>query len=509
MGYKEKINLKLFTFENNAFVQQAIIDDYQEISFSHNLYEAGDFTITINYNIPNALKFERGMWVQFDNDPYMFGEILTVSDSIGSDGKGSQIRTITGKDARYIFKRRVIRNLNTAENWSMTNKGEIVMRYLIQDQCGIGAEQKRRLPIVNDIPAYRDERRTLQETIGKLYSVAEAYSNLYEVLVTIATQTDVGWRIRFENGTMTLEFYKGEDKSNLVRFDTNYDSLANGEFIDSAESYANVVYVGGKGSGADRDIYEGQKLKDEEYLLLSEEGTGVLNIDEYENKLIINGTEPDGLDRYEAWDNQSDMNTLAEYESESYSMLLQYAQTLQVSGQGLVKCPYEFKKEYFVGDTITLAFSGKSAVVQILSVTEHWAWGDYGLEFSFGKPQNDLAKQLQLMLKQIQKASNKSSTTSSVKWYTIPSDTEMVSGDVIYNTIGFIGDVGEGATFKLYLDNQSTGAKTYHVYLKQLGGAGKLRLTTGKAGASNLELDSGTYVTIIYVDENGNVLKTI
>ena len=36
-------------------------------------------------------------------------------------------------------------------------------------------------------------------------------------------------------------------------------------------------------------------------------------------------------------------------------------------------------------------------------------------------------------------------------------------------------------------------------------GGGTLTLTTGKAGATNLTLNSGTYVAIIYVDENGNV----
>ena len=42
------------------------------------------------------------------------------------------------------------------------------------------------------------------------------------------------------------------------------------------------------------------------------------------------------------------------------------------------------------------------------------------------------------------------------------------------------------------------------MYFKQLAG-GKLTLTAGVAGATNLVLNSGTYVAIIYVDENGNV----
>lgn len=502
MSYREKPQIKLYKYENSAFVLQAIIDDYQECSFENNRFSAGQFSITINYNIPNALLFERGLWVQFGNNSYMFGEVLNISDSIGEDGKGSQLRVITGHDARYIFKRRVIKNLNNVTNWSMTAKGEIVMRYLIQDQCGSGTELKRRLPVINVIPDPTD-------AIGKEYSIAESFTNLYEILTTIATQTEIGWRIKFD-GELTLEFYSGTDRHETVRFDTNYESLSNGEFTDSAESYANTIYVGGKGTGTDRDIYEGEKILGEEIKLLIGENSFLLLEAGSEDILLVRHKEtPNGMTRFEAWDNQTSMTTESEYETEALSMLTQYGQTLQVSGQGLAKCPYEYGKEYNVGDIITIAFSGKSAVVQILSVTEHWVFGQYDLEFSFGKPQNDLNKQLQLMLKQIQKASSKTSTTDSIQWYTIPTDTEMPSSDTVYNTIGFIGDCDTGATFKLYLDNEKNGAKTYHVYIKQLRGSGRLTLTTGRTGAVDLELDSGTYVTIIYVDELGNIYKTI
>lgn len=471
MSYKEKPQIKLFRCNNGSFVLQAIIDDFAECSFENNRFSAGQFSITINYNIPNARLFERGMWVQFGDNPYAFGEILNITDSIGEDGKGSQLRVISGYDARYIFKRRIIKNLNNVENWAMTAKGEICMRNLIKDQCGSGAELKRQLPIINVIPDQSN-------AIGKVYSVAESFTNLYEVLVTIATQSELGWRLRFD-GDLTLEFYAGTDRSATVRFDTDYESLSNGQFKDSAEAFANSIYVGGKGTGSDRDIYEGERA--------------------------IEGESPSGFDRYEAYDNQSSMTTESEYEAEAFSMLNQYGQTLQVSGTGLAKCPYEYGKEYNVGDFITIAFSGKSAIVQILSVTEHWAFGAYDLAFTFGKPQPDLNKQLQLILKQIQKASNKTSSTDSVRWYTIPTDTEMPSGDVVYTTIGFIGSCAKnGSTFKLYLDDQKTGAKTYHVYFKQLGG-GNITLTTGKAGATDLVLNSGTYVAIIYVDENGNI----
>ena len=466
---KEKPILKLYKYENANFVLEAQIDDYREVSFSHNRFQAGQFSIQINYNIPNASLFERGLFIQFGNNPYDFGEISNIQDVIDEGGKGSQTRTITGYDARYLFKRRVIRNLNDADSWTMTAKGELVMRNLIKDQCGAGAENKRRLPITNTIP-------TVENAIGKEYSCKESFSNLYEVLQTIATQSEVGWAVKFESGSLILEFYAGKDLHEEVKFDTDFESLANGTFTDSSESFSNAVFVAGKGTGTDRDIYEG------------------------ENEIA--GASPAGFDRFESYDNQSQMTTEEQYEAEALSMLNQYGQTLTVSGKGLVQCPYIFREQYDVGDIITIGFSGKSAVVQILAVTEHWAFGAYELEFQFGKPINDLSSQLQLILRQIQRASSKTNSCTSVKWYTIPTDTEQESSDVIYDTLGFTGTSSD-SSFTIYLDNEGTGAKVYNLYVKNL--TGSLTLTTGFDGAEDLIISGGTYTGSILVDTLGNI----
>ena len=470
MRYNENIQLKLYEYNGTQFALQAIIDDYQEVSFEHNLYEAGTFTITINYNIPNATKFRKGLFIQFGDSPYDFGEIQRVQDSLGSNGKGSQTRTITGYDSRYILKRRVIKNLNDGDGWAMTSKGEICIRSLIADQCGVNAETKRQLPIANTIPAYAD-------AIGKEYSVKEQGSNLYEVCKTIATQSEIGWRLNFNGQNLTLECYEGEDRSQLVQFSPTFDSLANGEFIDTNESFSNAIYISGKGQNSEKDLYEG------------EDGT------------------PNGLDRFESWADESQMTNDSEYAAKALSMLTQYGQTLQMSGNGLAKCPYIYKEQYEVGDWITVGFNDKKVVVQILSVTERWAWNKYDINFSFGKPKNNLADQLQLILRKIQLASNKGSVIDSVRWYTIPTDTAMGQEDLTFNTLGFTGNIGSSnRTFKLYFDNTSkTGSKTYMVYVKNLTGTGKLTLTTGVSGSTSLAFETGSYCVEVYVDTDGNI----
>ena len=463
------MNIKLYKFENNNFVLKAIIDDIQQISWEHNLYSAGQFTISINYNIPNARLFERGLFVQFENDPYMFGEISTITNSIGQNGKGSEMLNISGYDARYLFKRRVIKNLNNNETWSMTARGELCMRNLIADQCGSNAEIKRRLPITNIIPE-------ASSAIGEDYSVSESFSSLYDVLVTIATQSKIGWRIKFD-GSLTLEVYNGNDLSNSVFLSTDYESLANGSFSDTSNSFANSIYIAGKGSGSERDLYEGE-----------------------------NGS-PSGFDRFEAYDNQSSMSTEEEYKTEAENMLIQYGQTITISGAGLVKCPYIFKQQYNIGDTVTVEFSGKRAAVQILSVTESWNWNKYGLSFNFGKPRNSLDEQLQLMLRKLSAASNTSSACESVKWYNIANETEQEQKDVTFNTLGFTGAIPSGGrTFTLYRDDEGTGAKSYTIYTKNLSGSDNLIITTGVVGATNFTFKPIDSVARILVDTEGNII---
>lgn len=494
MSYKQKPLIKIYTFENNSFKLQAIIDDYMSCSWERNKYESGQFSIDINFNIPNSQKFQKDYFVQFGNDEADFGIITKITDSIGANGKGSQIRKIYGRDARYLLKRRIIKYLNSGDAWKYTGDGELCIRNLIKDQCGESAENERKLPIKNIIP---------DSGIGYDYSVSESFSNLYDTCSTIATQTQIGWRILFKNSELVLDFYDENDLSKTVRFDTDYDSLSSGTFDDNLDGFCNSIYIGGKGSGENRDIYYAETKCEPGLLLLDNEGSKL--IVDYRSRLLIGGTNPSGLERFEAFENATNLSTNEEYENESISILSQFSQTLNLSGAGLAKCPYVYKEEYNVGDIISVAFSGIEVEVQILSITEHWNFGQYDISFEFGKPIQKLSNQLNTIFKKIQTYVEKDGSSDSVKWYNLPRDTEMKDFEVLNDVIGFVGTTS--GNFKLYFDpNSKIGAKTYHVYMKEVTG-NNLVLTTGFG--NNLSLQSGTYVSIIYVDDQGNIYKTV
>lgn len=485
--FNEKPLLKIYKFINNSFIQQAIIDDYQSCSFERNMYQAGQFTITINSNIPNASKFKRGLFVQFSEDVYDVGEIQNISYTINSNGKGSQIMTITGYDLRYLLKRRVIVNLNSSDSWSMTNVAEVCLRNLIKDQCGENAEEKRRIPIINEIP---------ENPLGSNITISEAYSNLYEVVMTTATQSELGWKIKFDEN-LTLEFYQGNDKSSFVSFSTDYESLASGNFTDSTDSYTNAIYIGGKGEGSDKEIYEGEASVESEKILVDE---NIFLSDENGNRLVVSFVPPSSLDRFECYDNDSELTSDSEYNQRVNSLLSQYMQTITVQGTTLAKSPYLYKKDYDVGDTVNVSFDEKSANVQILSVTEQWSKGSYSIQSTFGKPKNNLSNQLQIILRKIQLAGNKSIKMESVKWYEVPELTEQSESEVIYNTLGF---TGSGGRFTLYLDDNKVGSKNYNIYGKNL--SGDLILETMQGG--EITFTEENFVARIYIDTDGNILK--
>lgn len=458
----------LYEWKNSQFQQIAVIDDYEDVSWETRLYEAGTFTVQINFNLPNASLLQKGLFIRLGNDPYKFGEINNIENTLGNTGKGEQYKIATGFDIRYIFHKRIIKNLNSSESWTYSGAGELCMRKLISSQCGEDEiDTKRKLPISNSIPLVG---------VGASYVVNEAYSNLYDVLVTIATQTQIGWRIYF-SGTLELEVFLGANRSNYIRFDTTMQTLDSGSFTDSNDEFTNAVYIGGKGNGTDKDIYEAE-----------EEGA-------------------EGLFRSESWVDKEDLTDEEQYRVEAMNILRQYSQTISINGKGLQKSPYVFDEDFFVGDIVSFSFSGITASVPVLSVTQHWSKGEFDEDMEIGKPLSDVKRQLSLMLKKIQSASSSiaSKTTSSTIWYDIPVDRGMKSDEVVYDVIGFYDNVGIGETFKLYFDTNGTGSKIYHVYLRDLQGTGKLTLTTGMSGAQDLLLDGGTYVTIIYVDNEGNI----
>lgn len=477
---------------NDVLERIAIIDDYQECSYTERAYEAGEFSITINKNIPNADFFKNRRFVQFGDCDYCIGEISSISESVGSEGKASQLLVIHGYDCRYLFKRRVISNFNNGNSFTISGSGEYCLRELIRSQCGENAEEKRRLPIENVMGA----------GYGNYCTVSESFTNLYDVLCEIATQSLLQWYIVNDNGNLKLVCDEGVSRISTVIFSKDTDSIESGDITLSNETYCNVAYIGGKGNGENRDIYEGEKIVGDSYLLLTEDEEDRLSIGT-NSFLMLSGEPAKGIDRFECYQNESDLTNETEYKGKAENIFSQFGETVTINGTSLAKCPYVYKVDYNVGDTIGIKVADINYSAQILAVTETYSKLSYSIEYELGSPKKTLAQQVESIIKKIRNAeiTQNISVSTQFKYYdTYP--VIMTEADAKQDKIGF---TGAGGNVKLFLNTDGVGVKDYHVYVKNT--TGNVTLTTGSQGASNIVLEPGLYATIITVDENGNILR--
>lgn len=84
------------------------------------------------------------------------------------------------------------------------------------------------------------------------------YSDIYSMYESMCIGTDVGFMMRHDKKRkkLVIEFYVGDDRSSSVKFSEDYGNLGELAVIQSEKDFYNVAYVGGAGSGRDREVQE-------------------------------------------------------------------------------------------------------------------------------------------------------------------------------------------------------------------------------------------------------------
>ena len=465
---------------DKALTFLGLIEDYESASAQRSYYESGLFTITINRNIPNATIVSKKCIIQFGDDTRGFF-VTKINNSIDEDGKGSQYLNISGYDLKYIFAQRVIKYLNSADAYYLSAPAETVIKTLISNQCGSTCTDSKR--IFSMLQIATDQGR------GPTYTLSAKYTSVYEEVATCATQSLIGWEVRIDptNKKLILEFYEGVDRTESCLFSPDMDSLRSAEFEDSVESFKNLVYVGGDGTGASRTIHT-----------------------------AYDTTEPTDIDRFEMFDDASSVSTTAALTAEGVSVLSQYAQSYTLTGEVLVKCPYVFKTNYNEGDICTVEFNGISSAVRILDVEEYWGHAEYTLTVTWGKPIATISSQVSGLSTAAASSSGTSESgtnTSGMKSGVLSFDltsanATMAANQCIYNILELTGTMSANRTVTLYLDTTTLyGRKAYAVNVSASGGY-LITVTTGISGKSSITFvaNGENRIEHIMVDGTGNVL---
>lgn len=362
-----KAPIRVFDTSLNQLVE---VDTYQTAFFERKLSEYGEFSIQINWNIFDnmgnrlAAYFQRGNFVLFGSDLRKIGVITEVSKKVAESGKGSEVVTVKGRQAKYIFARRVVYPPTGYANYTHTAVAETVLKTLITNQCGSGASAARQISLVNVLAT---------QGRGSSYTYSSRYKKLDEDLKTISTASGLGFELALNLTTKKLDFdvITGVDRrasqsvNDRMIISTDYDTLKTAQVIDSDVQYKNLVIAAGQGVGEDRNI-----------------------------RNVYSSTEPTGLDRREVFQDMRDLASTTDVDARGATVLAENSTTQYVDASVLSYSQYQLGVDYDLGDLVTLSAFDLSTDAQITGIKETWGPVKYDIALTFNRQYPEFPKKV-------------------------------------------------------------------------------------------------------------------
>lgn len=333
----------IFSLFNSDYQLVSIIDQFESVIWTLRYQSYGDFELILNNNNNNI---EVGYYVMNDRDnSIMIIENLRIS--INSDGLNTI--QISGRSLESILLRRII-----WPGMTWTNKPiQTIVSDIIRDSFSNPSVTNRKISNFTF-----DETTSNELSIGNL-SVQYTGDNVYDVIKDLCGRYAIGFCILLdpynENPTFKLQLYSGEDRSyqqterSYVVFSKSFENLLNGDYKENRTYECNTALVAGEDSGSNRKfVYlEGsvgnvglhrKELYVDARDIQSETSSGTISANTYQDLLMARGR--DKLLNYKV-ETQFDVSIFDDH-------------------------PFQFSKDYFLGDVVQIEFGGLSRSARVM-----------------------------------------------------------------------------------------------------------------------------------------------
>lgn len=307
---------------NKSFERLGLIEG-ANIIWTSKYYDVGDFEIYVEANEKNISLLQAGNYA-YRMDDENIGIIEKIK--IGNNDEEEEYITATGRFSESILERRIV--------WEQTLLSGTVEKGL------------RKLVTENIINPSISDRKIENIILGTLkgYSdVLEAQytgDNILEIHKKVSLASQIGFKLKFnfdfDNPIFSHELYKGIDRSynqkenSFVVFSDEYDNLLTSEYECNISNIKNVALVAGEGEGKERKtavVGSATGLERREIFVDARNlstNSGEISATEYNNALKEKGLE--------------NISTI----------------TQAFSGEVDLGLNYKFKKDFFLGDIVTI-----------------------------------------------------------------------------------------------------------------------------------------------------------
>lgn len=219
-----------------TYASAALISDFDSLIVTERYYKANDFTLTVFITFKNVTYLIPDNCLLIDGCFYYIDKVTTESVNEG-------MMKVSGYSLAALLKVRVI-----LENYARTANPRVIAEDLITRHAINPTNIARKTTLL-----------TLSASTVSLSNIQ--YQNSYGVVLdeieTLCETYDFGYRETPSSLTVPscqIQFYKGQDKSNVVSFSRSNDTLLDESYDNNNYDEANTAIVAGEGEGSARQI---------------------------------------------------------------------------------------------------------------------------------------------------------------------------------------------------------------------------------------------------------------
>jgi len=236
---------------NQNFELQGVIDDYVSIIWRPAYYDIGDFEIYLNATDKSIDLLRAGRYVvrssdiSVENGVAIYKKVMVIKNlKLTTDVESGDFLAVTGREVKFLLHQRIVWG-----RYIISDSVEYALRRLIGANAINPVEPTRTIPNMQ-----HDEPKGYPEQIELQISNKQ----LDEAVIEICKTYGYGWDIYIKGGKLTVDIYKGVDRSYnqserpYVVFSETFENLFGTEYVYESENYANMTLVGGEGEGGDR-----------------------------------------------------------------------------------------------------------------------------------------------------------------------------------------------------------------------------------------------------------------
>ncbi|QSB48756.1 siphovirus ReqiPepy6 Gp37-like family protein [Parageobacillus toebii] len=361
----------------------AEIDDYESLLFTRRWHEVGEFELRINRHKRHTELLQRGNLIMLGASRNKVGIIRYREIELDENGKASENWLVKGIALKGVTAQRLVVPPANDSHDRANGSAETVMKHYVDRHVVNPVDVKRKIDM---IVIASDQQR------GSNISWESRFKNLAEELIEISKASGLGWDVilDFERKKWVFDVFVGRDLTvnqsvnPPVIFSPQFESLKQLSFVESDFNYRNYGYIAGQGEGEDRRVVE------------VGEAEGLSRIETF----------IDARDISEEDENQQalpEAEIIAKLQQRGQQKLSEFAQEFFLEGQILTNSPFEYEKDYDLGDIVTIQNRewGVTRDARITEIKEIYEPGGFQIEATFGESRPTLIKKLKQELAQI------------------------------------------------------------------------------------------------------------